>query len=148
MLAEEKITAAPAPDGYRFPVPPYPTGWFQVAYSDELDVNQVVPLQYFGQHLVLFRDGAGVAHVLDAFCPHLGAHLGYGGAVEEDGCIRCPFHFWKFDGEGRCVDIPYAEKIPSQAKTNAWPVMERNGLIMVFHHIGGGGPLWDLPALK
>jgi phenylpropionate dioxygenase-like ring-hydroxylating dioxygenase large terminal subunit len=148
LLVDEKYAAAQAPEGYRFPVPPYPTGWFQVAYSDELEVNQVTPLRYFGQHLVLYRDGAGVARVLDAFCPHLGAHLGYGGAVEEDGCIRCPFHFWKFNGQGQCVDIPYAAKIPSQAALRPWPVLERNGMIMVFHHIGGGPPLWDLPQVK
>ncbi len=147
LLVDERYAAAPAPEGYRFPVPPFPTGWFQVAYSDELEANAVLPLQYFGTHLVLYRDGDGAAHVLDAFCPHLGAHLGYGGAVESDGCIRCPFHFWKFNGEGQCVDVPYAEKIPSQAKLTAWPVCEKNGLIMVFHHIGGGAPLWDLPDL-
>ena len=142
------ITAAPAPDGYRFPVPPFPTGWFQVAYSDELEPGGVTPLHYFGQHLVLFRDYDGRAHVLDAYCPHLGAHLGVGGIVEDDGCIRCPFHAWKFNGAGECVEIPYAEKIPQQARTRAWPVCEVNGLILVFHHIGGGPPLWELPRLS
>jgi hypothetical protein len=71
----ETIRFPDAPPDYRFPIPPVPNGWFQVAYSDELPVNGVMPLQYFGQHLVLFRDGEGVARVLDAFCPHLGAHL-------------------------------------------------------------------------
>ena len=140
--------AAPAPDGYRFPqIAPFPNGWFQVAYSDELPQRGVVPLQYFGQHLVLFRDTDGRANVLDAFCPHLGAHLGHGGVVEDDGCIRCPFHAWKFDGHGQCREIPYAEKIPSQAKLAAWPVQEVNGLIMVWHHVAGGPPLWTLPEL-
>jgi nitrite reductase/ring-hydroxylating ferredoxin subunit len=146
-LAEPRRSPAPPPEGYRFPIPPFPTGWFQVAYSDELDAGAVMPIHYFGQHLVLYRDRAGAAHVLDAFCPHLGAHLGYGGTVEEDGCIRCPFHAWKFDGAGQCVEIPYAEKIPSQAKLQSWPVREVNGLIMVFHHIGGGDPLFELPEL-
>ena len=43
---------------------------------------------------------------IDAFCPHLGAHLGYGGLVEES-TIRCPFHAWRFDGTGACVEVPY-----------------------------------------
>jgi phenylpropionate dioxygenase-like ring-hydroxylating dioxygenase large terminal subunit len=145
-MTEERRKAAPTPDGYRFPVPPFPTGWFQVAYSDELATGDVVPLFYFGQHLVLYRDGAGTARVLDAFCPHLGAHLGFGGKVE-DGCIRCPFHAWKFDSSGQCIEIPYAEKIPAQARLQSWPVQEVNGAIMVFHHIGGGDPWWSLPAL-
>jgi phenylpropionate dioxygenase-like ring-hydroxylating dioxygenase large terminal subunit len=136
-----------APDGYRFPIPPFPNGWFQVAYSDELAVNEVVPLQYFGTDLVLFRDGAGAAHVLDAYCPHLGAHLGFGGVVE-DGCIRCPFHAWRFNAEGQCVEVPYANKIPPLARLDAWPVFEANGLIMVYHHMEGKPPQWTPPQLE
>jgi phenylpropionate dioxygenase-like ring-hydroxylating dioxygenase large terminal subunit len=64
-----------------------------------------------GQSLVLFRTEAGEAKVLDAFCPHLGAHLGHGGKVSGD-CVRCPFHAWEFNGEGRCTSIPYARKLP------------------------------------
>ena len=88
---------------YRFSFPPYPVGWFQVDYSDELEVGEVKPLEYFGRDMVLFRAEDGTAHVLDAFCPHLGAHLGHGGTVDatEDGtsCITCPFHGWKFDAK-------------------------------------------------
>jgi nitrite reductase/ring-hydroxylating ferredoxin subunit len=135
-----------APPDYRFPIPPFPNGWFQVAYSDELEVNGVMPLEYFGKHLVLFRDDAGVAHVLDAFCPHLGAHLGYGGIVE-DGCIRCPFHAWRFNGDGQCVEVPYANKIPPLARLDPWHVCEANGLILVWHHIGAQAPQWEVPRL-
>ena len=146
VMTDERYTAAPAPDGYRFQVPPFPTGWFQVAYSDELAVGEIVPLHYFGQQLALWRDEHGKAHVLDAFCPHLGAHLAYGGAVVGDN-IRCPFHYWTFDGQGRCTEVPYAEKIPSQARLRSWDVSEDAGLIMVFHHIAGGPKLWDLPEI-
>ncbi|MEX2247833.1 MAG: Rieske 2Fe-2S domain-containing protein [Dehalococcoidia bacterium] len=136
-----------APEGYRFEIPPFPNGWFQVAYSDELEVGGVTPLQYFGTDLVLFRDASGAAHVLDAYCPHLGAHLGYGGVVE-DNCIRCPFHAWRFDGEGHCVDVPYANKIPPLARLDAWPVYEANGLIMVYHHMEKKQPAWTPPQLS
>lgn len=134
------------PPGYRFQVPPFPNGWFQVAYSDELPPDGVLPLHYFGEQLVLWRDGAGVARVLDAYCSHLGAHLGYGGVVE-DGCIRCPFHAWKYDGEGRCVEIPYATKIPPLAHQRAWHVHEVNGLIMVWHDMDRRDPSWRVPEL-
>ncbi len=135
-----------APTGYRFEIPPFPNGWFQVAYSDELTPGDVVPLTYFGTELVLYRDTAGAAHVLDAYCPHLGAHLGYGGRVEDD-CIRCPFHAWRFDGDGRCVEVPYAEKIPPLARLDAWPVFEANGLVMVYHHMDRQTPAWTPPEL-
>jgi 3-ketosteroid 9alpha-monooxygenase subunit A len=131
----------------RFPFPRYPNGWFQVAYSDELDKGGVVPLEYFGRQLVLFRGESGQATVLDAFCPHLGAHLGHGGKVEGD-CIRCPFHAWKFESSGACVEIPYSKiKIPAKAKIDRWHVREVNGLVMVWHHAEGAPPSWEVPVV-
>ena len=63
-----------------------------------------------GLNLAVFRDTSGKAHVLDAYCPHLGANLAVGGRVFGS-CLECPFHGWKFRGEdGKCVDIPYVEK--------------------------------------
>ena len=64
----------------RIDLPPYPRGWFAVASSDELQPGEVRPIHYFGEELVLFRSRMGTAHVFDAYCPHLGAHLGHGGA--------------------------------------------------------------------
>lgn len=124
-----------------------PTGWFQVYYSSELAVGQVVPLSYFGTELVLFRTSDGEAHVLDAFCPHLGAHLGHGGKLVSDKLV-CPFHAWEFDGAGACTHIPYAERIPGRAKVRAWPVSEQNGLIMVWHDAAGREPLWEMPRIE
>ena len=130
----------------RFPYPAYPNGWFRVAYADEVAPGDVRPLAYLGTELVLFRDAAGAAHVLDAYCPHLGAHLGHGGTVEGD-ALRCPFHAWKWDGEGRCVEIPYAKKIPPRARTRSWPVREKNGLVLLWHHDRGDPPTWEIPDL-
>jgi phenylpropionate dioxygenase-like ring-hydroxylating dioxygenase large terminal subunit len=138
------MSAAPAPR--RFPFPPFPSGWFQVAYGDELAPGAVVPLTGFGRELVLFRDEAGAARLFDAHCPHLGAHLGHGGRVEGDGLV-CPFHAWRFDGDGRCVAIPYARKIPPAARLSAWTVLERCGLIMAWHDPGGRPPWFELPEL-
>lgn len=44
----------------------------------------------------------GELRVFDAFCPHQGAHLGHGGSLDDD-CLRCPFHGFHFDPEGRCI---------------------------------------------
>ena len=75
----------------------------------------------------LWRDEAGELHVQDAFCPHLGAHLGHGGTVE--GCeIVCPFHGWRFDAEGANTDIPYSERTNKKGTLRTYPVVERNGL--------------------
>jgi nitrite reductase/ring-hydroxylating ferredoxin subunit len=130
----------------RFPMPRYPNGWFQVAYGDEIAPSQAVPLHYFGKELVAFRGEDGALRVLDAYCPHLGAHLGYGGKVEAN-TIRCPFHAWRFDGEGACVEVPYATRIPPKARIACWPVAEKNGLVMVWHHAEGKPPDHELPDL-
>ncbi|MSP74278.1 MAG: aromatic ring-hydroxylating dioxygenase subunit alpha [Myxococcales bacterium] len=121
-------------------------GWFVVAFSDELAPLGVMPLRYFDQALVLFRTEAGEARILDAHCPHLGAHLGVGGKVSGD-AIVCPFHAWRFNGEGRCTEVPYAKKIPPGAVIKAWPTVERNGLIFVFHDRQKGPPDWEIPLL-
>jgi len=57
---------------------PIPFGWFAVAYSKDLEPGDVVPTFLFDQHQVLFRTESGDARMIDAFCPHLGAHLGEG----------------------------------------------------------------------
>jgi nitrite reductase/ring-hydroxylating ferredoxin subunit len=57
---------------------PIPNGWFAVEFSRELREGDVKPIHYCGEDLVLFRTRSGHARVLDAFCPHLGAHLGHG----------------------------------------------------------------------
>jgi phenylpropionate dioxygenase-like ring-hydroxylating dioxygenase large terminal subunit len=131
----------------RFPFPRYPNGWFQVAYSDELAAGAVQPLTYFGRELVLFRGASGAARVLDAHCPHMGAHLGHGGEVVGD-CVRCPFHAWEIDGEGACARIPYAEKIPPRARLRSWPCVEKNGLILIWHHAEGAPPAWEVPTVE
>jgi nitrite reductase/ring-hydroxylating ferredoxin subunit len=55
-----------------------PFGWFQVLYSGELGIGEAKPITYFDRDLVIFRTESGVAKVIDAYCAHMGAHLGYG----------------------------------------------------------------------
>ena len=125
---------------------PIPNGWFAVEFSRELREGDVKPLHYCGEDLVLFRSRSGQARILDAFCPHLGAHLGYGGRVMGES-LRCPFHAWQWDGTtGQCTHIPYCDRIPSLAKTRAWDVQEKNGFIWVWYHSEGLSPQWDFPA--
>lgn len=130
----------------RFPFACTPIGWFAVAHSDELPVGAVTPLAYFGAEQVLFRAEDGTARMLDAHCPHLGAHLGHGGVVEGN-LLRCPFHGWSFDREGVCAKIPHASKIPPGAKVRAWPVQERNGLIFAYYHPAREAPTHEVPLV-
>jgi nitrite reductase/ring-hydroxylating ferredoxin subunit len=134
------------PGAPRFPYPAYPNGWFRALYAQELAPGEVKALRAFGRDLVAFRDEAGAAAVLDAHCPHLGAHLGVGGRVEGGG-LRCPFHGWLWAGDGRCLEVPYAKKIPPGAKARAWPSLERNQIVWVWHDAERRPPRFDVPAL-
>jgi nitrite reductase/ring-hydroxylating ferredoxin subunit len=126
---------------------PLPNGWFAVAFSKELGEGDVKPVHYFGEELVLFRTRSGRARVVDAFCPHLGAHLGHGGRVMGE-TVRCPFHGWQFDGaSGTCTTIPYCDRIPARARVRAWDVLERNGMIFAWYHAEQKPPEWDFPVM-
>lgn len=126
---------------------PLPNGWFALAWSKELGEGDVKPVQYFGEELVLFRTRSGQARVVDAFCPHLGAHLGHGGRVMGE-TIRCPFHGWQYDGQsGACTTIPYCERIPAKARVRAWDVLERNGMIFAWYHAEQKPPEWQMPLM-
>lgn len=78
----------------------------------------------------MFRGQEGQAHVLNAYCPHLGANLAVGGRVVGN-CIECPFHGWRFEGsDGKCVKIPYAENgmTGDCRETNCKPVIAHKKL--------------------
>jgi nitrite reductase/ring-hydroxylating ferredoxin subunit len=128
--------------GSRYPFPASPNGWFSVGAGADLAPGDVRPVTYLGQDLVLFRSEDGTARVFDAYCPHLGAHLGIGGRVCGDG-IACPFHGWRFDGGGQLVEVPGLDRKP-RASAHAWPVCERNGRIFIWHHADGLPPSYEV----
>lgn len=138
----------------RIPLP-MPFGWFQVAYSHDVPKRESMPLRFFDTDLVLFRTETGAAKVLDAYCPHMGAHLGYGigdragsGASVEGDSIVCPFHGWAYNGEGRCTKIPYADRLPpviarGEQVIKAWQVRELNQVIFVWYHPDDIAPTYE-----
>jgi nitrite reductase/ring-hydroxylating ferredoxin subunit len=124
----------------------FPWGWYGVHYSDELAVGEVKPLHYFDRPLVLWRDAEGGAHLMDAFCPHLGAHLGHGGRVEGLHLV-CPFHHWHWDGAGRNACVPYGPRPHPKARVGVYPTVERNGLVLCWYHPGGAPPSFEIPEV-
>ncbi|MBA6413264.1 aromatic ring-hydroxylating dioxygenase subunit alpha [Parahaliea sp. F7430] len=138
----------------RYPMP-IPHGWYAVCYSDELAVGESRAVKYFGKELVLFRTESGNPCLLDAYCPHLGAHLGHGihenkgkGGRVEGESIVCPFHAWKFNGDGVCTDVPYARNMPPKVKgqqcLNHYPTAETNQVVWAWYHPDGVAPLWEV----
>jgi 3-ketosteroid 9alpha-monooxygenase subunit A len=124
----------------------YPRGWFVVCFSHEVAVGEAIKLRYFGEDMVAFRGEDGQVRVLEAYCAHMGAHLGVGGKVA--GCtIQCPFHAWRYGDDGVCVEIPYAKKIPPKARQRSWLVRELNGVVMIHYDRRGNAPSFDIPAI-
>lgn len=124
-----------------------PTGWFQVGWSADLEAGDVKPLRYFGQDLVAYRTQGGRFVVLNAYCEHLGAHLGgHGGSVAGDD-ITCPFHGWQWSPEGRNTCIPYQKATNRVRKIGTWPTAERDGIMYIWHDVDGGDPLYEVPSI-
>ncbi|KAJ2941909.1 hypothetical protein O0L34_g10724 [Tuta absoluta] len=135
--------------GSRIP-PPYPNGWFSVAESGNVTAGGVLAVDALGQNLCVYRGEDGVARCVDAYCPHLGAHLAIHGAVSGD-CIECPFHKWRFGADGVLVSVPGIETVPKGVSIKTWTVAEAEGAIWIWHDAEGRPPLWDLsdpPELK
>lgn len=123
-----------------------PEGWYCVAFSRELRAGQVQPVRYFGRELVLYRTASGVARLVDAHCPHLGAHLGHGGRVEGE-LLRCGFHGFCFEPhEGACVSTSYGHK-PPRATLRMYAIREMHGLVLAYFHPQDAFPSWEIPDL-
>ncbi len=117
----------------------YPRGWFCIGTDYEF-TSLPRKLDYFGTSLVAYRGAeSGEVHILDAYCPHMGANLA-GGEVQGNSIV-CPFHAWSWGSDGFCDHIPYAKKIPPKARIKSWPVMEENDLVYVWHDPDGGPPI-------
>ena len=123
-----------------------PTGWFMVAWSAEIPAGTVKALKHFGGHQVAYRTDGGELHVLDAHCPHLGAHLGHGGKVKDE-CIVCPYHGWGYGPDGVNAFIPYEDRPNVSHSLRVWPTVEQYGCVFVWHDPAGGPPRWELPDL-
>jgi len=125
----------------RSSLPTYPNGWFRVAASEEVTADRLLPLTYFGRHLIAFRASDGAARVADAYCPHLGAHLASHTGKIENGTITCPFHRWQYDADsGQCTKINYSKVVPPKARLTLYPVREMHGMVVMWRHADGLPP--------
>jgi len=114
-------------------------GWYWALRSTEVKKGKVKPLNLLGRELAIFRGQDGKVVALDAYCPHMGAHLAEG-KVDGNG-LRCFFHDWRFEANGTCSDVPCA-KGPVHASVSSWPTEEAYGLIWVWC---GRSPRQPLP---
>jgi phenylpropionate dioxygenase-like ring-hydroxylating dioxygenase large terminal subunit len=125
---------------------PIPWGWFAVGFSHELPRRRVLTRRLAGEELVVWRGADGSLGATSSTCPHLGAHLGRG-CVDGD-AIRCAFHGFMFDGAGRCVASHGASPPRAGLAVRSWPVRERNGVLLVWHHPHRSAPSFEVPELE
>lgn len=109
--------------------------WQPVALSAEVAERDGAPhrVTVMGEELVAFRDSDGRLGLIDARCPHRGAHLFFG--RNEDCGLRCVYHGWKFDVEGRVVDmpnVPPGAKMRETMSTKAYPTREYGGIVWAY----------------
>lgn len=124
------------------------TGWFQVAWSEEIPCGGVHRMRYFDEEMIAWRDHNGKLTVMNAYCQHLGAHLGYGGTVTDDNCIQCPFHGWRWNSEGRNTEIPYQADKPNKTRRIATRhVLEQNECVFIWNDPLGRAPLFEVPDI-
>ena len=114
--------------------------WQPAALVEELDDERpVLAVQLLGEDLVLFRDDDGRYGLIGRHCAHRGADLCFG--RREDGGLRCPFHGWLFDVNGRCLEQPAeppGSNFHTKIRHTAYPCEARNGI--VFAYMGPGDP--------
>jgi phthalate 4,5-dioxygenase len=121
--------------------------WMPVLLSEELPAPDCppVPVRLLGEDLVAFRDTRGRLGLLAAHCPHRLADLFY--ARNEECGLRCVYHGWKFDVEGRCVDMPTETPESSfrdKVRAKAYAMVEAGGAIWAYM---GPAPVPELPRL-
>jgi len=90
--------------------------------------------------VAVWRTSSGTPVVMDAYCPHMGANIAVGGTVIDD-CIQCPFHEWKFDKDGKVVEVPYLNdtekcksRLPPIQPIKKYPSVDWCGLLCVYFH--------------
>lgn len=106
-------------------------GWYWLLPSHSLKRGRVKPVNIIGYEIAVFRGEDGTVAALDAYCPHMGAHLAEGKV--EGNQLRCFFHNWRFSPEGQCTDIPCLDKkLQMRVTTKSWHTAERHGLIWIW----------------
>ncbi len=109
--------------------------WLPVLLPSELPENDCPPVRVklLGERLLAFRDSQGRLGLIDEFCAHRGVSLWFG--RNEDCGLRCPYHGWKYDTTGQCVEVPseaeesgYAQKI----KLKSYPLVESGGVLWTY----------------
>ena len=120
-------------------------GWYWAFKSREIKRAKAKAFELMGENLVVWRGEDGVVRALDAYCPHMGAHLAEGKVEGKN--IRCMFHHWSISERGEVQDIPCQKEKPTAKAIKSWPVREAYGLIWIYFGDQPGPLFPEVPEL-
>jgi len=126
-----EIEAAAAPSRFA-------RGWHCLGLTKEFGDGKPHAVHAFGRKLVVFRSGDGEINALDGYCRHMGGDLTEGEVKGDE--IACPFHDWRWGGDGRCKRVPYSKRTPRLARTTKWTTLEQDGMLFVWNDPQGNPP--------
>jgi 5,5'-dehydrodivanillate O-demethylase oxygenase subunit len=107
--------------------------WQPIGALAELDGKWTRRVRLLGEDLILFRDRQGELGLIAEQCPHRRASFLHGIPTERG--IRCPYHGWEFNAQGKCLNQPNELDNPNfreKVGTDAYPVEEMGGLLFAY----------------
>ncbi|WP_425409905.1 aromatic ring-hydroxylating oxygenase subunit alpha [Hyphococcus sp.] len=117
--------------------------WFPICMSSEVEKGQVRGERFLDGKVIVFRGDDGVARVMSAYCPHVGADLSIGAVVGNH--VQCAFHKWEYGGDGACVKTAIGDPAPTKARLFKFPTKEQYGVVWAFN---GETPDFDIPSFE
>ena len=109
--------------------------WIPALQTSELPEPDCAPVRVhlLGEKLIAFRDTQGRLGLIDEFCAHRGVSLWFG--RNEQSGLRCPYHGWKYDVDGRCVELPSEPPetgMCARVRLKAYPLIERGDVLWTY----------------
>lgn len=121
-------------------------GWHCLGLASTFTDGKPHSVEAFGGKLVVWADTAGNLNVLDSYCRHMGGDLSKGTVKGDE--IGCPFHDWRWGGDGKCKQIPYARRVPLRARTKRYETVIRNDHLLIWHDPEGSPADHDILPIE
>ncbi|GAA4744626.1 Rieske 2Fe-2S domain-containing protein [Nocardioides endophyticus] len=121
-------------------------GWHCLGLADTFRDGKPHGIDAFGGKIVVWADSKGEINALDGYCRHMGGDLTQGEVKGDE--IACPFHDWRWGGDGKCKAIPYARRVPLRARTQRYETAIVNDQLLVWHDAEGSKADYDILPLQ